>query len=103
MCSALFKGVAAQISTDFCRLYNDCMEEAITKMNDGVTIKQPEKAYNIVMSLIRLTMKTNNSIGRFKQNYIDALTTIPKLIECGLKDYNLDIIVVQAIDEITLP
>jgi hypothetical protein len=101
--SALYKGVAKKISEDFCRLYNDVMEDSIFKIDGNILVKQPEKSYNIVMSLIRLTLKENNSIGRFKQMYITALEIAPKMLECGLKDYNLDIAIERALDEVALP
>lgn len=101
--TALYKGVAERISKDFCYVYNSCMESSVSKMCDSLKIKQPEKSYNIVISLIRLTLKSNNSIGRFKQQYITALEKAIPLLECGLKDYKLDVVIEQSVDEMSLP
>lgn len=101
--TALDKGVAQRISKDFCHLYTECMENAILKAGNNIYTKQPEKAYNVVMSLIRLTLDANNNIGRYKQQYITALDKAPALLECGLKDYKLDIAIAQAINEVALP
>lgn len=100
--TALYKGVAERIGEDFCRTYKSCMESAVLRMNEKLFVPQPNKAYTIVLSLIRLTLNANNRIGRFKQQYITSLENVFPLLEYGLNDYGLDIVIDQVVNEIEL-
>ena len=99
---ALFKGMHKYFGDEACREYNNCMEYASEKIDDRLFFAQPEKSYSIVMSLIRLTLKANNGV-LYKQSYIFGLEHAFKMLQCGLKDYHLDVVIEQALDEVALP
>lgn len=99
---ALFRGMHKVFGDKACREYNNCMEYASKKIDNRLYLVQPEKAYSIVMSLIRLTLKANDGV-LYKQSYILGLEHAFKMLQCGLKDYHLDVTIEQAIDEVALP
>lgn len=99
---ALFRGMHKVFGDKACREYNNCMEYASKKIDNRLYLAQPEKAYSIVMSLIRLTLKANDGV-LYQQSYILGLEHAFKMLQCGLNDYHLDVTIEQAIDEVALP
>ena len=99
---AFYKSMQKVFGQECCREYNSCMEYASSKIDERLFLNQPEKAYSIVMSLIRLTLKANNGVLHV-QEYILGLEHAFKMLDCGLKDYHLDVTIEQALDEVALP
>ena len=100
--SALYNAMHNVFGAEVCREYNNCMEYASEKIDSRLYLEQPERSYSVVMSLIRLTLKANNGV-LYKQDYILGLEHGFKMLQCGLKDYHIDVVIEQAIDEVALP
>lgn len=86
---------------EFVRDYNEDVENATVAINKAVLLQGVERSYNIVLSLIRICLDSNNKIGRFRRDFVDGLIpTISWLQSAKIKDYNIDFIVRNAIENI---
>ena len=99
--NAFYRGAKNVKGGEFVRDYNIDVDNATMAINERVLLKGPERAYNIVLSLIRIILDTNNKIGRFKRDFVEELRTAFSLLSCcKIKEYNLDFIVRNAIENI---
>lgn len=82
-----------------CEKYNDAMDIYYEAINESIALEAPERAYNIIVAIVRLQAECRKRIGLryFYQPSLD-LEKIPSLLDClGIKDYKLDRIIEQKI------
>lgn len=84
-----------KINNKAAREYNDRMDWAWSKIDNSVLLEAPERAYNIVIALIRLIEKTNTSLqGRYDFAPAKVLYRIPERLACtGIEDRWIDLII----------
>lgn len=75
--------------------YNIASEAVYNAVQECVYLRAPERAYNIIMALIRLQSKQREKLGsRYHYKPSVALEKIPAMLEgLGIHDYNLDNII----------
>lgn len=99
--NAFYRGAKNVKGGEFVRDYNIDVDNATEAINESVLLEGPERVYNIVLSLIRIILDANNNIGRFKRDFVEDLTAGPSLLSCcKIREYNLDFIVKNAIENI---
>jgi hypothetical protein len=85
-----------------CAKYNDAMDTYYSAINDCVKLEAPERAYNIIVAIVRLQAECRKRIDMcyFYQPSQD-LEKIPSLLEClDIKDYRLDNIIERQVRSI---
>lgn len=85
-----------------CAKYNDAMDTYYKAINDCVKLEAPERAYNIIVAIVRLQAECRKRIDMcyFYQPSQD-LEKIPSLLEClGIRDYKLDNIIERQVRSI---
>lgn len=82
-----------------CAKYNDAMDTYYKAINECVSLEAPERAYNIIVAIVRLQAKCRKRIDmRYFYQPSQDLERIPSLLEClGIHDYKLDNIIEQKI------
>lgn len=78
------------------RVYNDRMDTVTKAMDGAILLKAPERAYNIMAALIRITSKVNAELRPYNWDFYYAreLEGIgAKLERLGIKDYHIDEII----------
>ena len=77
------------------RQYNDQLDWMYGRISACILLPEPEKSYNIVVSLCRLIEKYNSQISsRYDFNPAKPLYKVPALIACAnITDYRLDNII----------
>lgn len=85
-----------------CKKYNDAMDTYYSAINDCVSLEAPERAYNIIVAIVRLQAKCRKRIDmRYFYQPSQDLEKIPSLLEClGIKDYRLDNIIERQVRSI---
>lgn len=75
--------------------YNIASEKIYATIQECVSLNAPERAYNIIVALIRLQSKQREKLGaRYYYKPSEALEKIPAMLEgLGIHDYNLDNII----------
>jgi hypothetical protein len=75
--------------------YNIASEKIYATIQECVSLNAPERAYNIIVALIRLQSKQREKLGaRYHYKPSEALEKIPTMLESlGIHDYNLDNII----------
>lgn len=75
--------------------YNIASEAVYNAVQECVYLRAPERAYNIIMALVRLQSKQREKLGtRYRYKPSAALEKIPAMLEgLGIHDYNLDNII----------
>lgn len=75
--------------------YNIASEKIYATIQECVSLNAPERAYNIIVALIRLQSKQREKLGaRYHYKPSEALEKIPAMLEdLGIHDYNLDNII----------
>lgn len=61
--------------------YNERYEMSAKSINESIFIEPPHKAYSIVMALLRLIKKLNDSLGRFINRPSESLEAITQLMK----------------------
>ena len=82
-----------------CAKYNDAMDTYYNAINECVSLEAPERAYNIIVAIVRLQAECRKRIDmRYFYQPSQDLERIPSLLEClGIHDYQLDNIIEQKI------
>mgnify|MGYP006967336160 CR=1 FL=1 len=85
-----------------CAKYNDAMDIYYEAINDCVKLEAPERAYNIIVAIVRLQAKCRKRIDmRYFYQPSQDLEKIPSLLEClGIHDYKLDNIIERQVRSI---
>lgn len=85
----------AQANDKAPRCYNNEMDDAWQKIDQGILLSPPERAYNMVVALARLVEKLNTRLtGRYDFAPARDLYRIPGLLSCtGIHDYRIDRII----------
>lgn len=75
--------------------YNIASEQVYEAVQGCVYLRAPERAYNIIMALIRLQSKQREKLDtRYHYKPSAELDKIPQMLEClGIHDYSLDNII----------
>lgn len=75
--------------------YNIASEQVYEAIQGCVYLRAPERAYNIIVALIRLQSKQREKLGtRYHYKPSAELDKIPQMLEClDIHDYNLDNII----------
>lgn len=83
------------IDTKGVKQYNIASESVYSAIQKCVSLKAPERAYNITVALIRLQSKQRAKLGkRYFYQPSAELDKIPQMLEgLGIHDYNLDNII----------
>lgn len=83
------------VSVDAGRQYNDAMEKEVANITNNISLEAPERAYNIVLALIRLIEKYNKKISpRYDFKPSHQLSKMPALLSCiPIRDYGIDRII----------
>lgn len=84
--------------------YNIASEQVYEAVQECVYIRAPERAYNIIMALIRLQSKQREKLGaRYHYKPSVALDKIPAMLEgLGIHDYALDNIIERRVRPIVM-
>ena len=84
--------------------YNIASEQVYEAVQECVYLRAPERAYNIIMALIRLQSKQREKLGtRYHYKPSVALEKIPAMLEgLGIHDYNLDNIIEMRVRPIVM-
>ena len=74
------------------RQYNDKTDEAYRTISGCILLEAPQRSYNVVLSLCRISGSLNGRIsGRYDFNPAKPLVRIPDLLECtGIEDCKID-------------
>lgn len=82
------------------REYNDQLDWAWNCIDNAVLLNAPERAYNIIVALVRLIEKANIELsGRYDFAPARVLYRIPSLLSCtGIEDRHIDRIIEIAIN-----
>ena len=85
-----------------CAKYNDAMDIYYEAINDCVKLEAPERAYNIIVAIVRLQAECRKRIDmRYFYQPSQDLEKIPSLLEClGIHDYKLDNIIERQVRSI---
>jgi hypothetical protein len=85
-----------------CEKYNDAMDTYYEAINDCVKLEAPERAYNIIVAIVRLQAECRKRIDmRYFYQPSQDLEKIPSLLEClGITDYKLDNIIERQVRSI---
>lgn len=85
-------GMLVRISEKAGREYNDKMDETYSRIQSCVMLQPPERAYNIVLALLRLITSLNVELTcRYDFAPARKLKAIPSMLSvCGIKDYAID-------------
>lgn len=85
----------AQANDKAPRCYNNEMDDAWQKIDQGILLSPPERAYNMVVALIRLIEQLNGELsGRYDFAPARVLYRIPGLLACtGIEDHKIDRII----------
>lgn len=85
----------AKVNTTAGRSYNNEMEQAWRRIDEAVLLEAPERAYNIVLALVRLVERANTQLlGRYDFAPARVLYRIPGLLACtSIKDHKIDRII----------
>lgn len=85
-----------------CKKYNDAMDIYYEAINDCVKLEAPERAYNIIVAIVRLQAECRKRIDmRYFYQPSQDLEKIPSLLEClGIHDYKLDNIIERQVRSI---
>ena len=85
-----------------CAKYNDAMDTYYNAINDCISLEAPERAYNIIVAIVRLQSESRNRIPlRYFYKPSQDLERIPELLAgLGIKDYHLDNIIDRQIKRI---
>lgn len=91
----LFYRNMLEIDNKGVKQYNIASEAVYNAVQECVYLRAPERAYNIIMALIRLQSKQREKLGaRYHYKPSEALEKIPAMLEgLGIHDYNLDNII----------
>lgn len=83
------------IDTKGVKQYNIASESVYSAIQECVSLKAPERAFNITVALIRLQSKQRAKLGqRYFYQPSAELDKIPQMLEgLGIHDYNLDNII----------
>lgn len=83
------------IDTKGVKQYNIASESVYSAIQECVSLKAPERAYNITVALIRLQSKQRAKLGkRYFYQPSAELDKIPQMLEgLGIHDYSLDNII----------
>lgn len=74
--------------------YNDRYETSAKEIRENIYLEPPHKAYSIVMALLRLIKKLNDSLGRFVNRPSESLEAITKLMkDMPADDKQIDMLV----------
>lgn len=81
-----------RISLQTGREYNDKMDETYSRIQSCVMLQPPERAYNIVLALLRLITSLNAELTcRYDFYPARVLGKIPGMLaDIGIKDYRID-------------
>lgn len=85
-----------------CKKYNDAMDTYYKAINHCVSLEAPERAYNIIVAIVRLQAECRKRIDmRYFYQPSQDLECIPSLLEClGIHDYKLDNIIERQVRSI---
>ena len=85
-----------------CAKYNDAMDTYYKAINGCVSLEAPERAYNIIVAIVRLQAECRKRIDmRYFYQPSQDLEKIPSLLEClGIRDYKLDNIIERQVRSI---
>lgn len=86
------------------RQYNIASEKVYAAIQECVSLNAPERAYNIIVALIRLQTKQRAKLGsRYHYKPSAELDKIPSMLEgLGIHDYNLDNIIERRVRPIIM-
>lgn len=84
--------------------YNIASEAVYNAVQECVYLRAPERAYNIIMALVRLQAKQREKLGsRYHYKPSVALEKIPAMLEgLGIHDYSLDNIIERRVRPIIM-
>lgn len=84
--------------------YNIASEKIYAAIQECVSLDAPERAYNIIVALIRIQSKQRTKLGaRYHYKPSEALEKIPAMLEgLGIHDYNLDNIIEMRVRPIVM-
>ena len=84
--------------------YNIASEAVYNAVQECVYLRAPERAYNIIMALVRLQSKQREKLGtRYHYKPSAELDKIPAMLEgLGIHDYNLDNIIERRVRPIIM-
>lgn len=77
------------------RSYNNELEQAWSRIDEAVLLEAPERAYNIVLALVRIIERANTQLlGRYDFAPARVLYCIPERLACtGIEDHKIDRII----------
>ena len=100
----LFYRNMLQLDNKGVQQYNIASEAVYNAVQECVYLRAPERAYNIIMALVRLQAKQREKLGsRYHYKPSVALEKIPAMLEgLGIHDYNLDNIIEMRVRPIVM-
>ena len=100
----LFYRNMLEIDNKGVKQYNIASEAVYNAVQECVYLRAPERAYNIIMALIRLQSKQREKLGsRYHYKPSVALEKIPAMLEgLGIHDYSLDNIIEMRVRPIVM-
>lgn len=100
----LFYRNMLQLDNKGVKQYNIAGEAVYNAVQECVYLRAPERAYNIIMALIRLQSKQREKFGsRYHYKPSVALEKIPAMLEgLGIHDYSLDNIIEMRVRPIVM-
>ena len=100
----LFYRNMLEIDNKGVKQYNIASEAVYNAVQECVCLRAPERAYNIIMALIRLQSKQREKLGsRYHYKPSVALEKIPAMLEgLGIHDYSLDNIIEMRVRPIVM-
>lgn len=81
------------------KVYNNRMYAVWQKIDEAVLLTPPERAYNIVLSLVRFIANINAELKPYRWDFFytrDLQPIIPKLSRIAIADRNIDAIIDMA-------
>ena len=92
------------IDSEGVKQYNIASEAVYNAVQECVYLRAPERAYNIIMALVRLQAKQREKLGsRYHYKPSVALEKIPAMLEgLNIHDYNLDNIIEMRVSPIVM-
>lgn len=91
--STLYSALA-HIEGNAGKWYNERYEASAKEIRESIYLESPHKSYSVVMSLLRLVKKLNDSLGRFVNRPSESLEAITKLMrDMPAEDKHIDSIV----------
>ena len=87
-----------------CKAYNEAMETFYAAINECVLLEAPERAYNIIVAIVRLQAECRSKIAaRYFYAPSRELDKIPSMLEgLGITDYHLDNIIDKGVRPIIM-